>query len=151
MIALVALGNRIWGGGKYPHWIGALFMAVGLWINQPWWSLPIFIGCVYAYRIWDDRAWIDLWTTKAWNPAIMRTMCCFVLATFEMLLHPHVYYLITAMIASVFIPVIYYLSSRQKVQTDFIGVSEVLSGLVFGIIGNMEWYNYIATHILRNT
>lgn len=138
MIALTAIGNRTWGAGVSwaPSWLGAVIMAIGLWIGSdyPPFAIPALFAGVFFWRAWPIGAFLDMeGNAISWAAAYERNLAIIPLiamcAEFQASLLP----LVTGTVAFALIPVAYYLSGKQT-KYDATAIAEMVSGALIGLL-----------------
>ena len=134
--AIVAIGNRAWGSGAAPHWVGAIIMALGLWIQAAYsaFYLPAFLAAVYLYRVWSSAAWLNIQSSYAWFKAALRTVPLLGIMAVKFFFSPDAWILFWGLGSiAIFIPASYYFGGRQN-KYDGTAIGELVSGLCIGLI-----------------
>lgn len=136
MIALTAIGNRAWGDGTYPHWVGVALMAMGAFIGSdyPVWSLAPIFASLYLWRILSSEPWLHVLQGRAWGAAIERSLTILPYGLLiTMLSHHKPYHAIASFAAVPFTAIIYWACGKQK-WTESVALAEILVGAMVGAI-----------------
>lgn len=145
MIVLTALGNRAWGSGAVPHWVGAILMTVGLWLGSPIAALamPLLFGAVVFWRagvpidatFGGSGAWLDMESalSRSWVHAYLRGLLLLPLITIVWFYMRTPWPLIQGAIVMALTPVVYYCAPLQK-RFDPTAVAELVVGALVGSI-----------------
>lgn len=140
LLALVisAIGNRMWGSGKVPHWSGALVMAIAVVVALPalWMWFPVFFGTIYIFRCPATSPWLDIMNNPP-TPAIIfnavkRGIWIFPHAIVLYALTHNFGHLAVAVCFPV-IALIYYMAGRQT-RFDPTITAELLTGAYVGLV-----------------
>ena len=137
-IALSAIGNRMWGSGKVPHWSGALVMAIAVVVALPtlWMWLPVFFGTVYLFRCFPTAPWLDIMSQPTTPTIIINA----IKRGIWILPHAIVLYALTSnmdhlLVGACFpvIALIYYLAGKQT-KVDPTVLAELTTGAYVGLV-----------------
>lgn len=131
--ALSAIGNRAWGSGYVPHWVGLAVMSIGCWIGKPLWTLPIFAAMLYIWRFRSPRPWFALYENSGWAAALVRGLWIMPYAGARFLFDMWWGHLVLGILAIASVPACYWLASRQT-KYDRTAIAECLSGALVGCI-----------------
>ena len=133
MIALTALGNRIWGEGS--HLIGAILMTMGLWVgsDKPLIAIPLLFAAVYFFRMFASAPWLNLETDNHWDKAIIRSLALTPLIMIECYFLCSLLPILIGLLAILGISASYHYSAKQK-KVDPTALAEFISGAFIGVI-----------------
>ena len=137
-IIVSAIGNRMWGSGKVPHWSGALVMAIATVIALPalWMWLPVFFGTIYLFRMWPTAPWLDIMSQPTTPQIVVKA----IIRGIWIMPHAIVLYLLTDVTAHIgvalwfpIIALVYYLAGKQNKVNPTV-ISELLTGAFVGLV-----------------
>lgn len=137
--AICAIGNRTWGIGYLPHFVGAIIMGIGLWENgpHPLIALPMLMFLAFAYRVFTSAPWLNMEDGAQgddYDQAITRGILLIPIIVVETYLKVSLMPLVIGIACIfVFVPFSYYLAAKQT-RIDATGLAEFVTGCFIGLI-----------------
>lgn len=149
MIALTALGNRIWGEKTGSHLLGCFLMTMGLVIGHsyPLWAWPVIYGLVFLWRVWSPGPWFEFAEGQGgWQEALGRSLWVLPLGVGLAVLNGSLYPLLAAVAGVGMVPMIYADSYKLwlwlgwklpagSVKFSYTELAELFAGAYLGVIG----------------
>lgn len=131
-----AIGNRGWGAEECPNWIGALLIAIAIFLHGlALWTLPILFLLIYVFRIWSIRPELHVLQYNDWFPAIIRALAVLPLGIFVSAVTLSIIPYIIAALAVFLIPTMYWFSGRYRLnKKQPVEQAELLVGTILGLI-----------------